>query len=79
MFSEARQSRIKDGEAGERDGKHVGYAEMFGRATTSSWRPRGLPKSVISRVILGVSPVRVLITLLITHLLTPLGLQVSPV
>ena len=39
--------------------------------------PRGLSKSVISRVILRVTPFRVLITLLITHLLSPLGLQVD--
>ena len=44
-----------------------------------TWRPRGLSKSVISRVILKVTPFRVLITLLITHLLSPLGLQVRPV
>ena len=33
-------------------------------------------KSVISRVIIGVSPFRVLLTLLITYLLSLLGLQV---
>ena len=38
----------------------------------ATWRLRGLSKSVISRVI---TPFRVLITLLITHLLSPLGLQ----
>ena len=37
-----------------------------------TWRPRGLSKSVIIRG----TPFRVLITLLITHLLSPLGLQV---
>ena len=36
----------------------------------------GLSKSVISRVIIRVTPFRVLITLLISHLLCPLGLQV---
>ena len=41
-----------------------------------TWRPRGLSKSVISRVIVRVTPFRVLITLLITHLLSPRGLQV---
>ena len=41
-----------------------------------TWRPRGLSKSVISRIILRVTPCRVLITLLITHLLSPRGLQV---
>ena len=40
----------------------------------STWRPRGLSKSVISRVIIGATPFRVLITLLITYLLSPLGL-----
>ena len=41
-----------------------------------TWRPRGLSKSVISRAIIRLTPFRVLITLLITHLLSPLGLQV---
>ena len=41
------------------------------------WRPRGLSKSVISRVRIRVTPSRVLITLLITYLLSPLGLQVA--
>ena len=41
-----------------------------------AWRPRGLSKWVISRVIIRVTPFRVLITLLITHILSPLGLQV---
>ena len=35
-----------------------------------------LSKSVISRVIIGVTPFRVLINLLITYLLSPIGLQV---
>ena len=43
---------------------------------THTWRPRGLSKWVISRVIIRVTPFKVLITLLITHLLSPLGLQV---
>ena len=43
----------------------------------STWRPRGLSKSVISRVIIRVAPFRVLITLLITRLLSPLSLQVG--
>ena len=38
-------------------------------------RPRGLSKSVISRVRIRVTPFRVLITLLITYLPSPLGLQ----
>ena len=42
----------------------------------STWRGRGLSKSFISRVIIGV-PFRVLITLLITYLLSPLPLQVG--
>ena len=44
-----------------------------------TWRPGGLTKSVISKVIIRVTPFRVLITLLITHLLSPLGLQVNPI
>ena len=44
---------------------------------SATWRPRGLSKSVISRVTIRATPFRVLITLLITHLLSPLGLQVS--
>ena len=43
-----------------------------------SWRGRGLSKSFISRVIIGVTPVRVLLTLLISYLLSPLPLQVDP-
>ena len=43
-----------------------------------TWRLRGLAKSVISRVIIRETPFRVLITLLITHLLSPLNLQVEP-
>ena len=39
-------------------------------------RSRGLSNSVISRVIVGVTPLRVLITLLIIYL-SHLGLQVS--
>ena len=42
-----------------------------------TWRPRGLSKSVMSRIIIRVTPFRVLITLLITHLLSPVGLQVG--
>ena len=42
-----------------------------------TWRPRGLSKSVLSRVIIRVAPFKVLITLFITHLLSPLGLQVG--
>ena len=42
-----------------------------------TWRARGLSKSFIGRAIIGVSPVRVLITLLISYLLSPLPLQVA--
>ena len=42
----------------------------------TTWRGRGLSKSCISRVIIGVTPFRVLITLLITYVLSPLPLQV---
>ena len=41
-----------------------------------TWRSRGLSKSFISRVIIGVTPFRVLTTLLMTYLLSPLPLQV---
>ena len=46
------------------------------KRSPSTWRGRGLSKSFISRVIIGVTPFRVLITLLITYLLSPLPLQV---
>ena len=46
---------------------HV-YALMLGG-------PRGLSKLVISRVMIGVNTFRVPISLLITYLLSPLGLQ----
>ena len=42
----------------------------------SAWRPGGLSKSVISRVIIGATPLGVLIALLTTYLLSPLRLQV---
>ena len=42
-----------------------------------TWRGRGLSKSFISRVIIGVTPFRVLTTLLIAYLLSPLPLQVG--
>ena len=44
----------------------------------ATWRPRGLSKWVISRVISTVNGVTLIITLLITELLSPLGLQVEP-
>ena len=42
----------------------------------STWRTRGLSKWVISRVISTLNGVTLIITLLITDLLSPLGLQV---
>ena len=39
---------------------------MNPRLLNPTWRGRGLSKSFISRVIIGVTPFRVLITLLIT-------------
>ena len=45
------------------------------RALEFTWRGRGLSKLVISRVIIGVTPFRVLITPLISYLLSPLPLQ----
>ena len=47
------------------------------RVKRLTWRGRGLSKSFISRVIIGVTPFRVLITLLISYLLSPLPLQVG--
>ena len=41
-----------------------------------TWRPRRLSKWVISRVISILNGVTLVMTLLITHLLSPLGLQV---
>ena len=41
-----------------------------------TWRPRGLSKWVISRVISTLNGATLIITLLITDLLSPLGLQV---
>ena len=43
---------------------------------TTTWRGRGLSKSFISRFIIGVTPFRAFIILLITYLLSPLPLQV---
>ena len=43
-----------------------------------TWRPRKLSKWVISRVVSTLNGVTLIITLLVTHLLSPLGLQVSP-
>ena len=42
-----------------------------------NWRPWGLSKWVISRVISTLNGVTLIITLLITDLLSPLGLQVN--
>ena len=42
-----------------------------------TWRARGLSKYVISRVTIGVTPFRVLITLLTSYLLSSLPLQVG--
>ena len=43
----------------------------------SAWRPRGLSKWVISRVISTLNGVALIVTLLITDLLSPLTLQVG--
>ena len=43
-----------------------------------TWRPRGLSKWVISRVISTLNGVTLILTLLTTYLLSPLGLQVTP-
>ena len=50
----------------------------FEHLPPDTWRGRGLSKSFISRLIIGVTPFRVLITVLITYLLSPLPLQVNP-
>ena len=59
--------------------KALSVSEHIGTAPFSllTWRGRGLSKSFISRVIIGVTPFRVFITLLITYLLSPLPLQVN--
>ena len=44
---------------------------------THTWRPRGLRKWGISRVVSTLSGDALIITLLITDLLSPLGLQVG--
>ena len=46
-------------------------------AAPFTWRPRGLSKWVISRVISTLNGVPLVITLLITDLLSPLGLQLG--
>ena len=45
-----------------------GTLKLKPRGPKSTWRGRGLSKSFISRVIVGVTPCRVLLTLLITLL-----------
>ena len=47
------------------------------RVVITTWRPRGFSKSVISRVMIRVTPFRVLITLLITDLLSPWASKVG--
>ena len=51
-----------------------GSCRILSINSRSTWRLGGLSKSVVSRVLVGVIPFRVLITLLITDLLSPLGL-----
>ena len=48
------------------------------RLIVLTWRPRGLSKWVISRVISTLNGVTLSLTLLITDLPSPLGLQVNP-
>ena len=48
-----------------------------GSSNGGTWRPRRLRKWVISRVISTLNGVTVIITLLLTYLLSPLGLQVG--
>ena len=54
----------------------IGFIGLIGFIGVT-WRLRELSKSDISRVIIRVTPFRVLVALLITHLLSPLGLQVG--
>ena len=42
-----------------------------------AWRLRRLSKSIISRVITGVAPLRALIPRTVSYLLSPLGLEVG--
>ena len=56
-------------------GSYNGLLEVS-KVSYYTWRGRGRSKQVISRAIIGVTPFRVLITLLITYLLSPLPLQV---
>ena len=57
--------------------KYRNFGGLGSRIKGYTWRPKGLSKSVTSRVAVRVTPFRVLVTLLITHLLGPLGLQVG--
>ena len=50
------------------------FLQFHGPPSNPLGGARGLSKSVISRLTIGVSPFRVLIALLITYLLSPLGL-----
>ena len=52
-----------------------GLAQGLGFRVT--WWPRGLSRWVISRVISTLNGVTLIITLLVTDLLSPLGLQVG--
>ena len=52
----------------------IGFIGLIGFIGVT-WRPRELSKSDMSRVIIRVTPFRVLVALLMTHLLSPLGLQ----
>ena len=47
-----------------------------GSSRVGTWRPRGLSRSVLSRVVSTPNGVTLIIALLITDLLSPLGLQV---
>ena len=58
---------------------HKSFMSWCGAAKSwilHAWRGRGLSLSLISRVTIGVTPSRVLITLLISNLLSPLPVQV---
>ena len=55
----------------------VSFCGLVCIAGCIAWRPRGLSKWVISRVISTLNGVILIITLLITDLVSPPGLQVG--
>ena len=65
--------------ASSTEGSYVGnYGPVLFVRVPITWRPRALSKWVISRVLSTLNGVTLIITLLITDLLSPRGLQVEP-